>query len=146
MSGSDAVAETAGPEETEQAGARLARELRPGDVVLVTGEMGSGKTTFVRGALRALGVSRAVTSPTFTLGRRYDEASPPASHLDLHRLAALDGEDPALLDDYVDDARVAFVEWPEVAEGEPALAGRIAARVALAHAGADRRRLTIERA
>jgi tRNA threonylcarbamoyladenosine biosynthesis protein TsaE len=87
-----------------------------------------------------------VTSPTFTLGRRYDEASPPASHLDLHRLSELEGEDPALLDDYVDDARVAFVEWPEVAEGEPALAGRIAARVALAHAGADRRRLTIERA
>jgi tRNA threonylcarbamoyladenosine biosynthesis protein TsaE len=109
--------------------------------VLVQGEMGAGKTTFVRGALRALGVTGRVTSPTFTLGRRYDRLPLPASHLDLHRLGDLAGEDPALLADYVDDRRVAFVEWPEVA-GD-ALAGRVAARVTLEHAGAERRRVTV---
>jgi tRNA threonylcarbamoyladenosine biosynthesis protein TsaE len=137
--------ETTTAADTEARGAALARTLRPGDVVLITGEMGAGKTTFVRGALRALGVTGAVTSPTFTLGRRYDDATPPASHLDLHRLASMAGEDPALLDDYVDDDRVAFIEWPEVAEAEPALAARVAARVLLEHAGHDRRRLTVSR-
>ncbi len=128
--------------ETEELGARLARRLQPGDVVLLTGEIGTGKTTFVRGALRALGVTRPVTSPTFTLGQRYDEATPPASHLDLHRLAGLDDEDPALLEDYVGPGRVAFVEWPQVAAGLLSALGRIASRVELEHAGADARRIT----
>ena len=57
--------------ETEALGAELARGLRPGDVVLVRGELGSGKTTLVRGAARELGVQGAVTSPTFTIGNRY---------------------------------------------------------------------------
>jgi tRNA threonylcarbamoyladenosine biosynthesis protein TsaE len=135
------AADTASADETEALGAALARTLRAGDVVLVQGEMGAGKTTFVRGALRALGVTGRVTSPTFTLGRRYDQLPLPASHLDLHRLGDLAGEDPALLADYVDDRRVAFVEWPEVA-GD-ALAGRVAARVTLEHAGAEKRRVTV---
>jgi tRNA threonylcarbamoyladenosine biosynthesis protein TsaE len=135
------AADTASADETEALGAALARTLRAGDVVLVQGEMGAGKTTFVRGALRALGVTGRVTSPTFTLGRRYDRLPLPASHLDLHRLGDLAGEDPALLADYVDDRRVAFVEWPEVA-GD-ALAGRVAARVTLEHAGSERRRVTV---
>ena len=105
------------PAATEAAGARLASELRPGDVVLVSGELGAGKTTFVRGAVRALGVTGPVTSPTFTLGNRYD-GRVPVAHLDLHRLSTLAGEDPGLLDDYVDAATIAFVEWPEVAESE----------------------------
>lgn len=130
--------------QTEALGAALAAELRPGDVVLVIGEMGAGKTTFVRGALRALGVQGPVTSPTFTLGRRYDGGRVPVSHLDLHRLATLAGEDPALLEDYVDDDHIAFVEWPEVATGE--LDARVVARVRLAHAGGDERTVEIERA
>ena len=129
--------------ETEALGARLAGHLRPGDVVLLVGEMGTGKTTLVRGALRALGVTRPVTSPTFTLGQRYDEATPPASHLDLHRLAGLDDEDPALLEDYVSPLRVAFVEWPGVAVPLLHILGRIASRVELEHAGADARRITV---
>ncbi len=130
-------------EQTEALGAQLAATLAPGDVVLLVGEVGVGKTTFVRGALRALGVTRAVTSPTFTIGRRYDDADVPVSHLDLHRLASLEGEDPALLEDYVDDRHIAFVEWPEVAGAE--LGARVAARVTLAHAGGDRRTVEIER-
>ena len=62
---------TASPEETEALGARLARLLRPGDVVALSGELGTGKTTFVRGAARALGVTQPVSSPTFTIGHRY---------------------------------------------------------------------------
>ena len=138
---SEAVYETTTPAETEALGASLADRLTGGDVVLLTGEMGSGKTTFARGALRALGVKGRVTSPTFTIGRRYDDARIPASHLDLHRLSVLADEDPALLDDYVGPGRVAFVEWPDVAAG--AFSGQVAARVTLEHAGDDRRRITV---
>ena len=127
-------------EETEAAGAHLAAHLRPGDVVLVQGEMGSGKTTFVRGAARALGVSSPVTSPTFTLGNRY-AGRVPVAHLDLHRLSTLAGEDPGLLDDYVDAETIAFVEWPEVAENEL----DAAVRVRLEHLGGDRRRIEVAR-
>ena len=127
------------PEETEAAAAELAARLKPGDVVLVSGELGSGKTTFVRGACRALGVEGPVTSPTFTIGQVLGE-SPEVAHLDLFRLGSLAGEDPALLEDYLTPERVGFVEWPAVAE--PALE-RVVARVLLEHAGGDRRRITV---
>lgn len=130
---------TDGASETEALAARLAGALEPGDVVLVSGELGAGKTTFVRGACRALGVSGRVTSPTFTIGRRY-EGRVPVSHLDLYRLGDLAHEDPALLVDYLTPDRVAFVEWPQAAGGflsEPA------ATVRLAHRGGDRREVTI---
>src|SRR5206468_10250059 len=71
---------SASPEETEAVAATLARELAVGDVVTVSGELGSGKTTFVRGACRALGVTAPVTSPTFTIGHRYP-GEPDVSHL-----------------------------------------------------------------
>ncbi len=127
------------PQETEAAGAELARRLTRGDVVLVSGELGSGKTTFVRGACRALGVEEPVTSPTFTIGQVLGNA-PEVAHLDLYRLGSLAGEDPALLEDYLTPERVGFVEWPEAAE--PALE-RVAARVLLEHDGGDRRRITV---
>lgn len=117
----------------------MAEQLRPGDVVVLHGEMGSGKTTFVRGAARALGVTRPVTSPTFTIGRRYEDGRVPVAHVDLHRLASLEDEDPALLVDYVNAEHVAFVEWPEVAEAT--LDARVS--VTLEHAGGDARRVTV---
>jgi tRNA threonylcarbamoyladenosine biosynthesis protein TsaE len=106
--------------------------------------MGAGKTTFVRGAARALGFDGPVTSPTFTIGRRYEPTRPgrvAIAHLDLHRLAGLADEDPALLDDYLTPDAIAFVEWPEIAE--PDLLGRIRARVRLEHAGGDRRTIAV---
>lgn len=106
--------------------------------------MGAGKTTLVRGAARALGVTEPVTSPTFTIGRRYPGGRMPIAHLDLHRLADLEGEDPALLDDYLTPDAVAFIEWPEVAEDELLGTGHSPrARVRLEHAGGDRRRIEV---
>jgi tRNA threonylcarbamoyladenosine biosynthesis protein TsaE len=130
------------PADTERLGADLARELRPGDVVLVEGELGAGKTTFVRGASRALGVTAVVSSPTFTIGQRY--AAPiPVSHVDLYRIGNLRDEDPDLLDDYVRADTITFVEWPQGAEAELAGLARVAHRVRLAHAGGDRRTVEI---
>ncbi len=126
--------------ETEAAGARLAERLRPGDVVLLSGELGAGKTTFVRGAARALGVQAIVTSPTYTIGQVYAGAEVEVAHLDLYRLRSLAGEDPALLDDYLTPARIGFVEWPAV--GESAI-DRIAAHVQIEHAGRDTRTIMI---
>ena len=138
---------TASPEETEAAGASLAGRLRPGDVVLVSGELGSGKTTFVRGACRARGVVEPVTSPTFTIGQLYRAAgSLEVAHLDLYRLGTLAGEDPALLADYLTPERVAFVEWPALAEPELGVLApgvRLAARVRIEHDGADGRAIEV---
>jgi tRNA threonylcarbamoyladenosine biosynthesis protein TsaE len=134
--------ETDSAEATELAAAQLAERLRPGDAVLVSGELGTGKTTFVRGACRALGITDPVTSPTFTIGHLYGgDGAPEVAHLDLYRLASLQGEDPALLDDYLTPERIAFVEWPGIAE--PAI-GHVAARVSIEHAGGDRRAIDIE--
>jgi tRNA threonylcarbamoyladenosine biosynthesis protein TsaE len=126
--------------ETEAVGARIAARLGSGDVVVVSGDLGAGKTTLIRGACRALGVEGPVTSPTFTIGRRY-RGRLPVSHLDLYRLAGLEDEDPALLDDYLDADSVAFVEWPAVAL--PQLAGRRVLELRLAHCGGDRREIEV---
>jgi len=137
------VVETAAPAGTEELAAELARGLRPGDAVLVSGELGAGKTTFVRGALRALGVTGPVTSPTFTLARRYSGTGGiPLSHLDLYRLGALEDDDDVLLADELAGDRIAFVEWPEAGE-TAGLFGRVAARVRLEHLTGDRRRVTL---
>lgn len=138
---------TTSPEETEAAGASLAGALCPGDVVLVGGELGSGKTTLIRGACRALGVAEPVTSPTFTIGQLYGGAGPvEVAHLDLYRLGTLAGEDPALLADYLTEERVGFVEWPALAEPELSdLAPdvRLRARVRIEHAGSGERQIEI---
>jgi tRNA threonylcarbamoyladenosine biosynthesis protein TsaE len=132
--------ETRSAAETEAVGAGLAGGLGPGDLVVVAGEVGAGKTTLIRGAARALGVVEPVTSPTFTIGQRYAGGRLPISHLDLYRLEDLDGEDPALIDDYLGRDAVAFVEWPAV--GIERL-GRPALEVRLEHAGEDRRTIEI---
>lgn len=134
---------TSSEAETEELGAGIAADLEPGDVVLVSGELGAGKTTLIRGACRALGVTQPVTSPTFTIGHRYD-GRVPVSHLDLYRLEGLEGEDPGLLDDYLTEDAIAFVEWPAAAGAELDLE-RVALRVKLAHDGGDRRLIEVER-
>ena len=122
--------------ETEGIAARLAASLETGDVVTVSGELGSGKTTFVRGAARALGVDRPVTSPTYTIGNRYGRVS----HLDLYRLERVDAAEWGALQPYFEDA-ICFVEWPEAGAGwlPPA---RVAA--SLRHLDAARRLVVLE--
>jgi tRNA threonylcarbamoyladenosine biosynthesis protein TsaE len=127
--------------ETEALGARIAERLQPGDVVLLSGDLGAGKTTLIRGACRALGITSPVTSPTFTIGQRYPGGRMPVSHLDLYRLASLDDEDPALLDDYLRADAVAFVEWPGAGEG---WLGRPALEVRLEHVDEESRRIEVQ--
>jgi tRNA threonylcarbamoyladenosine biosynthesis protein TsaE len=127
------------PEETERIAAAIARELAPNDVVTVAGELGAGKTTFVRGAARALGITGPVTSPTYTIGNRYT-GDPDVSHLDLYRFEGMSAPEWGDLERYFDDA-VVFVEWPEAAAGwlpEPRI------RVRLRHQGAVHRLVALE--
>ena len=139
------------PAQTEALGAELAGALEPGDAVIVVGEMGSGKTTLVRGACRALGVSVPVSSPTFTIAQRYP-AAVPVSHVDLFRVASLADEDPELLADYVGEGMISFIEMPpvEVAqlsalEREIEGLAKVTARIHLVHSGGDVRSVSLER-
>jgi tRNA threonylcarbamoyladenosine biosynthesis protein TsaE len=133
--------ESSSPEETERIAAALALELElePGDVVTVAGELGSGKTTFVRGAARALGIAAPVTSPTYTIGNRY-RGDPDVSHVDLYRFEGMSAPEWGDLEGYFEDA-VVFVEWPEAAAGWlPAPR----ARVRLRHQEAGHRLVVLE--
>ena len=130
--------ESSSPEETEAIGARLAEGLSPGSIVTVSGELGTGKTTLVRGACRALGVEGPVTSPTYTIGHRY-KGRVDVSHLDLYRFAGVSAAEWGDLEPYFDGA-VCFVEWPEAGAGVLPPAGLA---VSIAHAGDDRRRITV---
>jgi tRNA threonylcarbamoyladenosine biosynthesis protein TsaE len=130
---------TSSPEETEALAAALAERLVTGDVVAVSGELGAGKTTFVRGAARALGVHEPVSSPTFTIGHRY-EAPVPVAHLDLYRIAGLDPEEWGDLEPYFDGS-IAFVEWPE--HGGDWLP-KARATVTLSHVDESHRRVRID--
>jgi tRNA threonylcarbamoyladenosine biosynthesis protein TsaE len=134
------IVESSEPRQTEALGADLTARLKPGDIVLVRGELGAGKTTLVRGAARALGVSDPVTSPTFAIGHRYRGSGVTVSHLDLYRLAGLHEEEPALLDDYLGPGTIAFVEWPE--ESSPELRDACL-MVTLTHDGGDRRLIEV---
>lgn len=150
---------TASGAETEALGAELAASLEAGDIVLVSGELGAGKTTLVRGAARALGVRGQLRSPTFTIGQRYPISTARAphaagtagshgllafvAHLDLYRLASLADEDPDLIADYVGPDTITFVEWPAVGERELGALGHLAQRVQLTHQGGDRRMIEI---
>jgi tRNA threonylcarbamoyladenosine biosynthesis protein TsaE len=121
---------------TEEFGAALARRLVPGDVVLLRGDLGTGKTTLVRGACRALGIPGPVTSPTFTIGHLY-EGVVTVAHLDLYRFTGLGPAEWGDLEPYF-DATVAFVEWPDA--GIDALpAARVAIR--LEHVSREERRI-----
>jgi tRNA threonylcarbamoyladenosine biosynthesis protein TsaE len=126
--------------ETEAVAAALARELRTGDVVTVSGELGSGKTTFVRGACRALGVTVPVTSPTFTVGHRYPADPADVSHLDLFRFQGFSAAEWGDLEPYFQDA-ICFVEWPEAAAGA---LPPVRVKVRLSHVDATHRLIALE--
>ena len=105
----------------EDLAARVAAHLEPGDVLVLGGEIGSGKTTFVRAATRSLGVEDRVTSPTYQIAREYEGTvggrEVAINHLDLYRLEGLEDRDALELDDYLNPGAVTFVEWAEPALG-----------------------------
>ena len=108
-------------DETALAGVaeKVAGVLEPGDTVVLSGEVGVGKTTFVRAAAHALGVEERVTSPTYQLARGYEGTSRgrrvTVNHLDLYRIEGVGEEDVLELDDYLDPAAITFIEWAEPA-------------------------------
>jgi tRNA threonylcarbamoyladenosine biosynthesis protein TsaE len=127
-----------GPDDTARMAKAIAPELRAGDVVLLVGELGTGKSTFVRGVASSLGVTEYVTSPTFSVAQRYDSGAVPIAHLDAYRLVDPDDEDFELTLDVIGEDAVAFIEWPD------ALADRLPeARltITLEHGGGDARLL-----
>ncbi len=101
------------PEETEAIGARLARVLSPGDVVAFSGDLGAGKTAFVRGLARGLEISGRVTSPTFTIVNEYEGGRLPLFHFDLYRLGSADELFDIGWEDYLARGGVCAVEWSE---------------------------------
>jgi tRNA threonylcarbamoyladenosine biosynthesis protein TsaE len=131
--------ESASAEQTEELAARLAGVLRLGDVITVSGELGAGKTTFVRGACRALGIEVPVTSPTFTVGHRYP-GNPDVSHLDLFRFQGFSAAEWGDLEPYF-EAAITFVEWPEAA-GDALPPVRVEVR--LSHVDPERRTIEFE--
>ncbi|HEX2588584.1 MAG TPA: tRNA (adenosine(37)-N6)-threonylcarbamoyltransferase complex ATPase subunit type 1 TsaE [Gaiellales bacterium] len=99
-------------EDTARLAEALAGRLAAGDSVWLRGELGAGKTAFVRAAAAALGIEGAVTSPTYTVGNRYRGSGPDVSHLDLYRSTGLTEEEWGDLEPYFEDA-VVFIEWPD---------------------------------
>ena len=133
--------ETAAEEETEQAGEALARTLTRGDVVLLYGELGAGKTAFVRGMARGLGANTEdVSSPTFTIIQEYAAASATLFHVDLYRLEPAEIEDLGL-DDMLDAGGIVAIEWAGRWPGRP----RQAIEVRIEAAGEGRRRIAVTR-
>ncbi len=124
--------------------ARVADVLVPGDVVVLSGEVGAGKTTFVRAAAHSLGVRERVTSPTYQFARGYEAETRghrfTVNHLDLYRLEGIEAPDALEIDDYLGDDTVTFIEWAGPALGaleEPTV-------VRLDHETPETRRVTIE--
>ncbi|MGH9292896.1 MAG: tRNA (adenosine(37)-N6)-threonylcarbamoyltransferase complex ATPase subunit type 1 TsaE [Acidimicrobiales bacterium] len=134
-------ATTSSPEGTEALGRGLAAHLRPGDAVLVSGALGSGKTTLVRGIAAGLGFEGDVTSPTFTLVHFY-AASPPLVHADLWRLERRQEIEDLALDEELAAGNVVVAEWGEAAED--LFSGRALLVAMSATGGEDERRVEID--
>ena len=153
MTAPAAAVVTRSPAETQAVGAALAGVLAPGDVVLLCGELGAGKTTFAQGVGDALGVGEPMTSPTFTLVHTYG-SDPVIAHVDAWRLSNLREVLDLGLDELIDDGAIALVEWGDtVAEaiGRPAFLVRLERDVEAGDDAAagkdardDRRRITLE--
>ncbi|MHB8329394.1 MAG: tRNA (adenosine(37)-N6)-threonylcarbamoyltransferase complex ATPase subunit type 1 TsaE [Acidimicrobiales bacterium] len=164
MSAPHIEARTSSPDETRALAAAFSAVLRPGDVVLLAGDLGAGKTTFAQGVAVGLGVVEQVTSPTFTLVRPYacgsdtarrgdvsaraTDASSPGCvrtmlHADLYRLDHMQEVVDLAIDEMVEDAAVAVIEWGDVAE--PVLGGdAIVLRLTQGASSGDARVVTVE--
>jgi len=101
------------PDETEVFGCRFAEKIKPGDVLALTGELGSGKTQFVKGLVAGLGSTAEVTSPTFTLIHEYTDGPIPIYHFDFFRLEDRQSAERLGLDDYFFGDGVSVIEWAD---------------------------------
>lgn len=136
-------ARTTSADATRAFGAALATVVGPNDLVLLCGEMGSGKTTFTQGFGRALGVDELITSPTFVLVRSYDGARLPLHHADVYRLDHLQEVIDLGLPELLDEGGVALVEWGDVAQ--PVLpSDHLEVRFERVESDDDARRITVE--
>ncbi len=124
----------------EGIGVRLARALRPGDLVLLHGPLGAGKTTLIRAVAAELGVTDAVRSPSFTIANIY-QGRITVQHLDLYRLDEIGEDDALALEEYVRPDAITFVEWPEAGLGR---LGRPTWVIRLDHESLHERALSIE--
>lgn len=129
------------PEETDAAGEALGRTLAPGAVVALTGELGAGKTCFIQGLVRGLGVKVRATSPTFTLVNEYRGAMP-VYHVDAYRTRSLAELVDLGLEEYIDGGGVTVIEWAD--RLEPLLPARTI-RVHIDGLGDEPRAITIKR-
>jgi tRNA threonylcarbamoyladenosine biosynthesis protein TsaE len=133
--------ETSSETETEAAGESLGRSLDAGSVVLLYGDLGAGKTAFVRGMARGVGaLPDEVSSPTFTLVQEYAGTSLTLYHVDLYRLDSAEVDDLGL-DDLLDSRGIVAIEWAERWPGRP----RRAIDVQLEESGEGRRRIRVAR-
>jgi tRNA threonylcarbamoyladenosine biosynthesis protein TsaE len=113
-------------------------------MVLLTGEVGAGKSTLARAAMRALGVEGAIPSPTFTIGRLYHGRDGlPVAHLDLYRIGSIEEEDPGLLIEYLDPRGIVFAEWPGEDSDELLKRANRSRAILIEHIDRDRRSIRI---
>ncbi|MBF0212751.1 MAG: tRNA (adenosine(37)-N6)-threonylcarbamoyltransferase complex ATPase subunit type 1 TsaE [Magnetococcales bacterium] len=135
--------ETGSEAATESLARKLAGSLVPGIALLLSGDLGCGKSVFARGVLRGLGVEEAyITSPTFTLVNLYDEGRMPVAHFDLYRVTDPDELDGVGIEEYVEGAGVVIVEWPEQGAGYD-FGAVLAVRLEDDPQDPDRRRITL---
>lgn len=135
-----ATIETSDERGTSAAGERLAQELQPGDVILLYGDLGAGKTAFVRGLARGLGAEpEDVSSPTFTLIQEYPAREATLYHVDLYRLAPVEVDDLGL-DELISGGGIVAIEWAERWEGRPT----DAREVRIEHRGGDGRLIHLQ--
>ena len=134
--------EVSSVEETWALAKELAKELKPGDVVCLEGDLGAGKTTFTQGLAAALGVPGRVTSPTFCIVQEHQSPDVLLVHMDLYRLHGEEDVEAIGWEDYLSRGAIIAVEWPERAG---ALLPSSAHHVAFHHKGEEKRRITIDK-
>ncbi|MDO8737132.1 MAG: tRNA (adenosine(37)-N6)-threonylcarbamoyltransferase complex ATPase subunit type 1 TsaE [Thermoleophilia bacterium] len=128
-------------EQTAALAASLAKLLEPGDIIFLSGQLGVGKTFFIRHAAEALGISEPVTSPSFTMAQTYDAGHFRVHHLDLYRLSGFSADDAVDFEEYFENDAVTFVEWPERAK--PYIEGPDVV-IRIDHVDLSSRRISIE--
>ena len=132
------IAMTKSAAETRQLGERIAARLKPGDVLLLEGDLGAGKSELTRGIARGLGVTETVTSPSFTILNVYTSGRCPLYHFDWYRLESAEELYELGMDEYLGGDGIAVVEWPEMC---PDAVPENAVRIRLEAAGENERKI-----